>query len=59
MKCGARPGSGKATSSSAIGLGSRARTSWRGALDRVGPSQSFRLYFERDGQLSFTDLAFR
>jgi serine protease Do len=29
------------------------------ALDRVGARQSFRLYFEREGQLSFTDLAFR
>jgi serine protease Do len=30
-----------------------------GALDRVGARQTFRLYFEREGQLSFTDLAFR
>jgi S1-C subfamily serine protease len=29
------------------------------ALDRAGAQQSFRLYFEREGQLSFTDLAFR
>jgi serine protease Do len=29
------------------------------ALTEVGPSQAFRLYFEREGQVSFTDLAFR
>ena len=28
-------------------------------LERLGARQAFRLYFERDGQILFTDLAFR
>ena len=28
-------------------------------LEAVRPRQAFRIYFERDGQLSFTDLSFR